>query len=114
MIQCFECQSIKEIQFHHVVPRSLGGTQTLPLCLICHGKVHNISFLNHKNLLLRGLQKAKAKGIKLGRRRGIITDLLQKYPDIVLFLQNGESIRNTAKKLNISISTVQRVKKGLK
>jgi hypothetical protein len=28
------------IQDHHVIPRSKGGTKTVPLCEDCHGKVH--------------------------------------------------------------------------
>jgi 5-methylcytosine-specific restriction endonuclease McrA len=28
---------------HHVVPRSLGGVATVPLCHDCHGKAHSVS-----------------------------------------------------------------------
>ena len=38
---CWECGKNEEVHYHHVVPRSKGGTRTLPLCLECHGKVHN-------------------------------------------------------------------------
>ena len=37
---CWECDDIGEIHDHHVVPRSKGGTKTVPLCLKCHSKVH--------------------------------------------------------------------------
>lgn len=37
---CWECGKNEEVHYHHVVPRSLGGTRALPLCLECHGKVH--------------------------------------------------------------------------
>lgn len=36
---CFECGKPAEHR-HHVVPRSLGGTKTIPLCTPCHRKVH--------------------------------------------------------------------------
>lgn len=36
---CFECGGDAD-QRHHVVPRSLGGTKTVPLCHVCHGKAH--------------------------------------------------------------------------
>jgi 5-methylcytosine-specific restriction endonuclease McrA len=39
MTECFECGAPAAHQ-HHVVPRSLGGTKTVPLCEGCHGKVH--------------------------------------------------------------------------
>lgn len=40
MSTCWECGSTDRIHEHHVVPRSKGGTRTLPLCEACHGKVH--------------------------------------------------------------------------
>lgn len=39
---CFECGA-PATERHHVVPALLGGTKTIPLCGICHAKVHDIS-----------------------------------------------------------------------
>ena len=36
---CFNCGAPSSHQ-HHVVPRSLGGVATVPLCHDCHGKAH--------------------------------------------------------------------------
>ena len=36
---CFECNALAD-ERHHVVPRSSGGTRTVPLCAQCHGVVH--------------------------------------------------------------------------
>ena len=41
---CFECGKPSEFN-HHVVPVSSGGTKTVPLCAICHGLVHDRTFL---------------------------------------------------------------------
>lgn len=49
---CFECGLPAQAQ-HHVVPQALGGTKTVPLCLVCHGKVHSKDLL-----LMRKLQEA--------------------------------------------------------
>ncbi len=39
---CFECgEPAKEN--HHVIPRSMGGQKTIPLCCECHGKVHGVT-----------------------------------------------------------------------
>lgn len=38
---CFECGA-PAVERHHVVPHSLGGTKTVPLCSECHAKVHGI------------------------------------------------------------------------
>jgi hypothetical protein len=60
---CFECGE-PSTHDHHVVPQSLGGTKTVPLCLSCHGKVHGRA-LAHPNLTRLGLASAKARGVKL-------------------------------------------------
>jgi hypothetical protein len=41
-MKCFQCNNNAEHQ-HHVVPKSKGGTKTIPLCVECHSKVHNKS-----------------------------------------------------------------------
>lgn len=38
--RCFECDEPAEVE-HHVVPRSRGGTRTVPLCGRCHGRAHH-------------------------------------------------------------------------
>ena len=41
MQSCWECDAGPPLHDHHVVPRSRGGTRTVPLCEPCHGKVHD-------------------------------------------------------------------------
>lgn len=38
--RCFECGQPAEFD-HHVVPRSRGGINTVPLCRECHAKAHH-------------------------------------------------------------------------
>ena len=72
------CQGCKqEVEYfhrHHIVPKSLGGVDEncniAILCEPCHGKVHSRRFLNHSHLTKVGLEKAKARGVKLGGYRG--------------------------------------------
>ena len=71
-IVCFECGSSDEIHNHHVVPKILGGTKTVPLCPTCHGKVHGVDFLNHKELTKQGLANAKKRGVKLGSPQNLM------------------------------------------
>ena len=35
-VWCFECKSESGIEWHHIVPKTSGGTQTVPLCDHCH------------------------------------------------------------------------------
>lgn len=48
---CFECGSGGEIHQHHVVPKSLGGTATIPLCVKCHKLVHSTGNLSLSALI---------------------------------------------------------------
>ena len=67
--KCFECGTSESIQHHHIIPRSLGGTKTIPLCSICHGKAHGIKRnkqIDIGRLTKEGLMRAKARGVVLG------------------------------------------------
>lgn len=61
-----------------------------------------------------GRELYKANGGKLGRNKGSvksIADKKQEYSKVIKLLKQGNSIRNTAKLSDVSISTVQRIKK---
>ena len=58
-MNCFECDINTAHHNHHVIPRSLGGTKTIPLCTECHGKVHGLNFKDHGILTKAGLKKKK-------------------------------------------------------
>lgn len=63
---CFECGKPSG-EMHHVIPRVRGGTKTIPLCVECHCKVHDLKNRpDHKKLVIEGLKKAKERGVKLG------------------------------------------------
>ena len=69
---------------------------------------------NIKFRLNSGRQQYIAKGGKLGRNVGSIKTVEAKkeeYKQVISLLKKGTSIRNVAKLANVSISTVQRVKK---
>lgn len=66
-ISCFECGSEENIHMHHVVPKSLGGTKTIPLCAYCHGKVHSINLIEARVLQKKKLKEAWDNGKRWGR-----------------------------------------------
>jgi len=68
MTLCFECGSGNNIVHHHIVPRSKGGTKTLPLCQECHDKVHGLDPRNISisQLSRAGIERARSRGVKLG------------------------------------------------
>jgi hypothetical protein len=49
MVNCPLCnRDIEHTSDHHLVPRSRGGKETLPVCLDCHKSVH--AFFTNKEL----------------------------------------------------------------
>ena len=68
--KCFECGTSSCIQHHHVVPRSRGGTRTIPLCEECHSKAHHRKKnMNTSRLTKEALANLKAQGVVLGNPR---------------------------------------------
>ena len=65
---CFECDSPGPLHQHHVIPRSRGGTRTVPLCEDCHGAVHGKD-LRISALTRDALAAKKDRGERLGRPR---------------------------------------------
>jgi len=62
MKDCFECGK-EATEEHHVIPKSLGGTKTVPLCTKCHMKVHGLDKTHradwHPELIKRGHDKIR-------------------------------------------------------
>lgn len=64
--KCIECGAPAQ-EDHHVIPKSLGGTATVPLCSQCHGRAHGMRrTANISDLTRAGLQRARARGVALG------------------------------------------------
>jgi hypothetical protein len=63
---CFECGTVGPSYDHHVVPRSKGGTHTVPLCGVCHSKCHNHNLNGIRQLTQAALNAKKARGELLG------------------------------------------------
>lgn len=59
------------VEYHHWIPRSLGGLDIedniLTLCPKHHGEFHSIKRRsNHKILTKKGMERARARGAKIG------------------------------------------------
>lgn len=64
---CFQCDNEAKYN-HHVVPKSRGGTETVPLCDTCHWKAHHIdSNVSISELTKKALQKLKKQGRRISR-----------------------------------------------
>jgi hypothetical protein len=120
--RCFECGTIGDIDFHHVVPKSKGGTQMIPLCLSCHSKVHGEHMLEIRKLAVEA-KKKKMKdfnengiphnfGRKNGSKESEETFMnKQTTKDIIYLLSfEGNTVRGIAEMVKCSTKTVQKVK----
>ena len=63
--KCFECGQ-SAMHRHHVVPRSLGGRNTVWLCESCHGLVHGAD-LRTSALTSKAMKRIAARGGRVGR-----------------------------------------------
>jgi DNA invertase Pin-like site-specific DNA recombinase len=76
----------------------------------------NVAQMERESLLERqreGIAIAKAKGVYNGRVKGSTqsdVEVLGKYKNVVKYLNNGQSLRNTAKLCDVALGTVQKVK----
>jgi hypothetical protein len=71
--KCFECGKVAS-ENHHVIPKSLGGKKTIPLCGSCHALVHAMDGKRrdrHSELTKLGLQRAKDRGVILGNPQNL-------------------------------------------
>jgi hypothetical protein len=66
MSACWECGGSPPLHDHHVVPRSRGGTRTVPLCEPCHGLAHDRD-LRIAELTQAALQAKRRKGERIGQ-----------------------------------------------
>jgi hypothetical protein len=113
---CFECGSTNGIHYHHIIPQSLGGNKTIPLCNVCHSKVHDRKFTNFSELVKKGIEDRKKQGFSHGRPKGTtepkskIINKKEYHYAITLLKKNKHSIRYIAKLSEISVNTVLKLK----
>jgi hypothetical protein len=110
--KCFECNAPAECN-HHIIPKSVGGTKTVPLCLDCHAKAHTGSGLKKviKCIKLNKLNKQQMpssfpplgyykvqrdKKIRVSKRYSkIVQEIFQMYVDGKSLYQIRDYIKNT-------------------
>jgi hypothetical protein len=115
---CFDCGSDEHIHYHHVVPETKGGTMTIPLCIICHGKVHNRDFMKIKELQKVGIEKAKRLGKYKGRTNGSYMNTEKwiqkpKNYEVVKYLKEGYRANKISEMVGVHVNTITKIKKYL-
>ena len=88
-----------------------------PIASIMVTVLAEMANIERSNIVYRlnsGRESYIANGGKLGRKKGSIKSTEQKkeeYKEVISFLKRGYSVRNTATLANVSVSTVQKIKR---
>lgn len=91
--------------------------QPNPIAKMITAVLSSFAEIERENIRYRlnsGRELAKTKGVKMGRKVGSVKSKEKKadeYATVIRSLRKGKSIRDTAKLCDVSISTVQRVKR---
>ena len=101
--RCIECDAPTD-HFHHPIPRSLGGSATIPVCHACHGTIHGIDFTNHSELVKVGLEKART-----GKNR---LHTPEKIAQIRAAIERGLTTQAIVKIFRCSDKTITRIRRG--
>lgn len=74
--KCCNCGSTEELEYHHIIPLSLGGNDVLSnyccLCYACHSLLHfgDKKKISHSQLTKNGIKVAKKNGKQIGAVKG--------------------------------------------
>lgn len=109
---CVACFSDKNLHHHHLVPKSIGGTndQTnlITLCGSCHGKIHGVgeSWTSSSTLIKLGMERRKSNGFKSGRPAKLSS--IQVY-EMKLKRESGIKIKDLMSEYSLSKASVYRL-----
>lgn len=109
--RCFECDAPARAA-HHVVPRSMGGTRTLPLCEPCHALADGRTArnVNRSKLIRKGIERARANGKgRWGRPKVIVP-----HDKIEALERCGFHNKTIAEVMGCSVTTIKRWRRGFR
>lgn len=104
---CANCQSLENLQYHHIVPLYLGGSNLLSnfvcLCSDCHKTIHTgIPGINYNTLDMNGTRKIGRPKVQ---KEDLPKDLIQDIQEHKL------NITEISKKYKCSRKTIYKYKK---
>ena len=109
---CPICGTNKNLSNHHIIPKSMGGTDhphnMLTLCDEHHGMIHLIrpgAWINIRELQRIGIEKAKKNGVYVGKKPHIDHD------EVRMLWENGLGATEIARQMGIHRDSVYRITK---
>ena len=118
-LQCCNCGSTEDLQYHHIIPIAIGGkdinSNICCLCYSCHYKLHhgkNPHVKNFSELIKEGQQKSdKKSGRKTGNLDKLtpkIDKIIKEYVDINPTLNRFFNQQEYLQKTGLSINTFKK------
>ena len=115
-IRCRNCGTKTDIEYHHIIPLSLGGNDTLsnivPLCSTCHELLHfgKNNEISHSEATKRGVAKARAAGKQIGRKTGVKVETAKSVRAKGMILSLSSDFRGymTDKEVMLAIGSIAR------
>ena len=109
-LQCCNCGSTEDLQYHHIIPIAIGGkdinSNICCLCYDCHYKLHHdgkgSKVNNYGELIKKGQAKAKKEGRNAGATANEVTVVFND-DSVKVF----DSAKYAAKYLNCGLRSVQ-------
>ena len=112
---CCVCGITKDLQQHHILPAVWNSGNrsrndlTITVCATHHDMIHEVQKnrkLQHNNLVREGQQRAKERGVKLGRPTKVTRELSL---EVKKLRDNVVGIKTIAKTLQIGVGTVYNI-----
>ena len=106
---CVACGSRDDLQHHHLVAKTRGGSDAeanrITLCTSCHDKLHEQRYGASKQSKT-GLAARRARGASIGRPKKLMPDQRE---EALKRLDSGETKAAVARSYGLSKATVNRM-----
>ena len=107
---CVICGTNKDLQHHHIIPKSQGGDNhphnLLTLCWEHHNFIHNIKKTRSKEDFVACIKAGQKNGV--GGRPKLPKE---KQLEVCRLWNEGRSYRQIREETGVSVSTIQRISK---
>ena len=107
---CVICGTNKDLQHHHIIPKSLGGDDHqhnfLTLCWEHHDWIHDIRKTKSKKNFVACIKAGQKNGV--GGRPKLPKE---KELEVCKLWNEGKSYRQIQKETGVALSTIQRISK---
>ena len=123
---CCNCGKTTDLEYHHIIPLSLGGNNILSnyccLCYSCHSLIHfgKRRNINHSEATKKGIERARLNGKQIGQKTGAklttkkSIEMKDKIKKMARAFEGNMSDKDVMEVLGIARNTYYKYKRELK